>query len=99
MGFATWLFMVGFAYGLGVSWYGLLLGRLPDLPWRVAAYPFILMVLAEAFVPVGPSFLGFHPGIAVIASFIGVVIDWLTARYRHPKATTSFEVRVSAAKS
>ena len=44
MQFATWLFMVAFAYGIGIFWYDLLPGRLPHMTWRVAAYPFALMV-------------------------------------------------------
>ena len=33
--FATWLFMVAFAYGIGIFWYDLLPGRLPHMTWRV----------------------------------------------------------------
>ena len=90
---ATWLTMVAFAYGLGVFWYDLLPGKLPDLPWRVAAYPFALMVLAEAFVPIGPKFLEFHPGVAVVAALIGCVIDWIITYFRHPQAIETLEMR------
>lgn len=89
---ATWLVMVAFAYGVGVFWYDLLPGRLPTADWRVAAYPFAQMVIGEAFVPVGPGFLGFHPAIAVIAALIGVVIDWIVTTARHPRATKTFEL-------
>jgi len=58
MQFATWLFMVAFAYGIGIVWYDLLPERLPHMTWRVAAYPFALMVIGEAIVPFGPSFMG-----------------------------------------
>ncbi len=94
---ATWLFMVAFAYGIGVFWYDLLEGRLPDRTWRVAAYPFILMVLGEAYVPAGPDFLGFHPATGVIAALIGVVIDWIVTYFRRPRTVESPELRAAPA--
>ncbi|HLH74093.1 MAG TPA: hypothetical protein VKX96_12475 [Chloroflexota bacterium] len=97
MEFVTWLFMLAFAYGLGLFWYDLLPGKLPEMPWRVAAYPFALMVLAETFVPIGPTFQGFHPGDAVVASLIGVIIDWLITYFRHPQAIETLELRAQPA--
>lgn len=96
---ATWLLMVTFAYALGVFWYDLLPGKLPDIPWRVGAYPFALMVIGEAFVPVGPAFLGFHPATAVVAALIGVVIDWIITYFRHPEAVAAPELRPAAMRS
>ncbi len=94
MSVVTWLTMVAFAYGVGLFWYDLLPGKLPELPWRVAAYPFILMVIGETFVGVGPQFMGtFHVGTAVIAALVGVVIDWLITYFRHPQAIAVPELR------
>jgi hypothetical protein len=88
----TWLFMVAFAYAVGVFGYELLPGRLvQDRPWRVAAYPFGLMVLAEAYVDVGPRVFGFHPGICVIAALIGVILDWIVMSVRRPQIVPSME--------
>jgi hypothetical protein len=91
--------MVAFAYGVGLFWYDLLPGKLPELPWRVAAYPFTLMVIGEAFVGVGAQFMGFHVGTAVIAGLVGVVIDWLITYFRHPQAIAAPELRRVAAGS
>lgn len=94
---ATFLFMVAFAYGIGVFWYDLLHGQLPDRTWRVAAYPLILMVLGEAYVPAGPGFLGFHPATAVIAALVGVIIDWIVTYVRHPRTIEAPELRTAPA--
>ncbi len=95
MEFGTWLLMAAMAYGLGVFWYDLLPGKLPAHPWRVAAYPFVLMVFGQAFLPVGPSFGGIHPVTALVASLIGVIIDWLITYLRHPQAIPSLDARAS----
>jgi hypothetical protein len=92
---ATWLFMVAFAYGLAVFWYDLLPGHLPDRTWRVAAYPFALMVIGEAFVPVGPGFLGFHPATAIVAALIGVIIDWIVTTARRPHMVEAPEPHIA----
>jgi hypothetical protein len=89
---ATWLFMAAFAYGLGIFWYDLLPGKLPAMPWRATAYPFVLMVLAEAYVPVGPKFLDFHPGGAIVAGLIGCLIDWIITHFRQPQEIESSEM-------
>jgi len=93
MQFATWLFMVAFAYGIGIFWYDLLPGRLPHMTWRVAAYPFALMVLGEAIVPFGPSFMGFHVITAIIAGLIGVIIDWIVTTARQPRTIETLETQ------
>jgi hypothetical protein len=94
----TWLFMAGFAYALGVFWYDSLPGRLvQDRRWRVAAYPFGLMVLAEAYLDTGPKVFGFYPGIDVIAALIAVVIvDWIVMSARRPQIVPSMETHRTA---
>ena len=87
--------MIATAYGFGLFWYDLLPGKLPDIPWRVAAYPFAVMVLGEALVPIGPAFQAFHPITAIIASLIGVVIDWIITYFRHPQAVATPELRTA----
>ena len=96
MDIGTWLLMVAFAYGLGVFWYDLLPAKLPERPWRIAAYPFALMVLGETFVQIGPAFGGIHPITAVIASVIGTVLDWIITQLRHPQIVGSLEAPQSA---
>lgn len=96
MDLGTLLLMLGLAYGLGVFWYDLLPGTLPETAWRIAAYPFTLMVLGEVLVPFGPTFGGIHPIGAVGASFVGVLIDWLVTQARRP-ATAPLEQRPAAA--
>jgi hypothetical protein len=44
MEIGTFLFMLAFAFGLGVFEYGLLPGRVSERTWCVAAYPFALAV-------------------------------------------------------
>jgi hypothetical protein len=97
MDIGTLLLMVAFAYGIGVFWYDLIPGQLAERPWRVAAYPFAAMVIAEAFWPVEPVFGGLHVVSAVVAGLIGVVVDWAVTRYRQPTATPTPELRPSAA--
>ncbi|MBX5492930.1 MAG: hypothetical protein IRZ14_17405 [Chloroflexi bacterium] len=94
MDLGSLLFMVAFAYGLGVFWYDLLPGQLADRAWRVAAYPFALMAIGEAFVPFGPTFGGIHVITAVVASLIGVVLDWIIQVARHPAAVSTPETGV-----
>ncbi|HZU06646.1 MAG TPA: hypothetical protein VFB73_11795 [Chloroflexota bacterium] len=91
MDIGTFLFMLAFAYGLGVFWYDLLPGRLSDRTWRVAAYPFALMAFGEAFLPVGPSFAGIHVITALVAALIGVVLDWIIQTLRQPTAVPTPE--------
>ena len=88
----SFLFMLAFAYALGVFWYDLLPGQLSDRTWRAAAYPFALMAFGEAFVPYGPSFGGIHVITALIAALIGVIIDWIIQTARHPAAVPTPEL-------
>jgi hypothetical protein len=99
MEIGTFLFMLAFAYGLGVFGYDLLPGRLSDRTWRVAAYPFALMAFGEALVPMGPSFAGIHVLTALVAALIGVVIDWIIQTVRHPAAVSTPEVAATPARA
>ncbi len=99
MDIGTFLFMLAFAYGLGVFWYDLLPGRLSDRTWRVAAYPFALMAFGEAFLPYGPTFGGIHVVTALVATLIGVVIDWIIQIARHPAAVSTPEMAVAPLRS
>jgi pimeloyl-ACP methyl ester carboxylesterase len=51
MDVGTLLLMLGLSYALGLLWYDLLLGKLPQQVWRVAAYPFLGIFVAEALLP------------------------------------------------
>ncbi len=88
MDIGTLLMMVGLAYGLGVFWYDLLPVREPDKVWRVAAYPFIGIFVAEAWIAPLMSFDPKFGGIQVITAFIGsliaVLVDWAITEVRHP---------------
>jgi predicted MFS family arabinose efflux permease len=84
MDIGTVLLILLFAYGIGVFWYDLLPGRLSERAWRVAAYPFVAIVLAEALIPIGPVIGGLHVVPAVVAALIGVLLDWLVTTLRHP---------------
>ena len=98
MTIGSFLFMLAFAYGLGVFWYDLLPGQLSDRTWRAAAYPFALMAFGEAFVPYGPSFGGIHVITALIAALIGVIIDWIIQTFRHPAAVPTPELHSAPAR-
>ena len=59
MDVGTFLLMLGLAYALGLFWYDLLPGKLPEQLWRVAAYPFLGIFVAHTAASVrgrcGPS--------------------------------------------
>jgi hypothetical protein len=95
MTIGSFLFMLAFAYGLGVFWYDLLPGQLSDRTWRAAAYPFALMAFGEALVPYGPSFGGVHVITALVAALIGVIIDWIIQTARHPAAAPTPELHAA----
>jgi len=104
MDLGTLLLMVGFAYGMGVFGYDLLPGRLPTRVWRVAAYPFVAIVIAETLVVLngalgGPMFGGIHIFPAVIASLIGVLVDWAITGVRHPAMVDTLEGQRTAAQA
>lgn len=84
----TVLYMLGLAYGLGLLWYSVLPTHVPEHVWRVAAYPFATMAFGEAFGAAlkigGPTFGTIHVLTALVATFVGVVIDWAITQARHP---------------
>ncbi len=88
MDIGTLLLMVGLAYGLGVLWYDLLPVREPDKVWRVAAYPFVGIFVAEAWLsPVmwfDPKLGSIHLITAVVGSLVAVLVDWAITEVRHP---------------
>ena len=95
----TFLLMVAFAYGIGVFWYDLLPGMVSTKPWRVAAYPFAAMVIANSFLPYGPTLGDLYVVPAIVAALIGVLVDWLINWSRQPRAVEQPEsVLVAPAK-
>jgi hypothetical protein len=76
MDLGTVLLMGGVAYALGLFWYGLILGRTGDGIFRTAAYPFLAIVFAEAYLQIGPQVGHLHLVGALIASLAGVLVDW-----------------------
>ena len=93
MDLATIVLMGAVAYGLGLFWYGLILGRTQDTIWRTAAYPFLAIVFAEAYVQIGPAFGHLHLVSALLASLAGVLVDWAVGAIRgmlvSPRARTA----------
>lgn len=87
----TLLLILGFSYGIGLFWYRLLPGQFSYKIWRVVAYPFVAIVIAEALWPMGPEFGGLHIYPAIIAAAFGVVVDWLVTMLRHPRAVELME--------
>ncbi|TMA40854.1 MAG: hypothetical protein E6J71_13405 [Deltaproteobacteria bacterium] len=100
MELGTFLLLSAFAYGIGIFWYDLLPGKLAERPWRVAAYPFVGIVLAEAMTRadwLGPAFGGLHVVPLLVGSLFGVVVDWLVTSSRHPAAIVAPELHARAA--
>jgi hypothetical protein len=98
MDFGTFLLLIGFSYGIGVFWYDLLPAKLAEKPWRVAAYPFLGIVLAQALMPadyLGPAFGTLHMVPLFFGSLVGVVIDCLVTAYRHPAAISAPEMHTA----
>src|SRR5262245_33006338 len=87
--------MLGLAYGFGVLWYNLLPGQLPGRVWRVAAYPFLGIYVAQALFargfPGDPAFGGVHLVMAVVGSLVAVIVDWIVTRARRPELVPSLE--------
>jgi len=99
MDVGTFLLMLGLAYALGLFWYDLLPGRLPEQLWRVAAYPFLGIYVAETVLPsliaVDPTFGGIHLITAVVGSLVAVVVDWVVTQARHPSLVPMPEPRAA----
>ena len=97
MDLGSLLLMLGLAYGFGVLWYDLLPGELPDRVWRVAAYPFLGMWVAQAlltpYFPNDPVFGGVHLVAAIIGSIVAVIVDWIITTARRPALVSMPEPR------
>jgi hypothetical protein len=93
MDLGTVVLMGAVAYGLGLFWYGLILGRTQDGILRTAAYPFLAIVFAEQFVQIGPAYGHLHLVSALLASLVGVLVDWAVGFIRgmlaSPRARTA----------
>jgi hypothetical protein len=100
MDIGTVLLMLGVSYGLGLLWYDLLPGKLPERVWRVAAYPFLGIFVAEAILApllsFDPKFGGIHLVSALIGSLVGVIVDWVVNQARHPAMVIQPEPRMAA---
>ena len=100
MEFGTFLLLISFSYGIGIFWYDLLPAKLAEKPWRVAAYPFLGIVLAHLLMPAeyyGPAFGGFHVMPLLFGSLVGVLVDWLVTTYRQPSAIAAPELHAGRA--
>lgn len=95
MDIGTLVLMFALAYGLGVLWYQIL-GEVPSSIWRLMAYPFVAIVLAEVYVPFGPAFGGVHVLGAVAAALAGVGLDRAIQYLRHTAAAPALESRSAA---
>lgn len=82
MDLGTVLLMGAAAYALGLFWYGLILGRSHASIWRTAAYPFLAIVFAEAYLQIGPQVGHLHLVGALVASLAGVLVDWAVGTIR-----------------
>src|SRR5258708_10845080 len=76
MDVGTFLLMIGLSYALGLLWYDLLPSKLPEQVWRVAAYPFLGIFVAEALLPsvlpFDPRFGNLHVLTVLIGSLVAV---------------------------
>jgi hypothetical protein len=101
MDVGTFLLILAVSYGLGLLWYDLLPGKLPEQVWRVAAYPFLGIFVAEALLapvlPFDPKFGNLHLVTVFIGSLVAVVVDWIIRRARHPSLVLAPEARAAAA--
>jgi membrane associated rhomboid family serine protease len=72
---------------------------LPDRVWRVAAYPFVGIWVAQALLTPhfesDPVFGGVHLIAAVIGSIVAVIIDWIITTARQPSSVLAPEPRRS----
>lgn len=97
MDIGTFLLTLGLAYGMGVLWYDLLPGQLPDRVWRVAAYPLLGMWVAQALVSPyfarDPVFGGVHILAGFGGSLVAVIVDWIITSARRPAIVRAPELR------
>jgi hypothetical protein len=100
MDVGTLLLMLSLSYALGLLWYDLLPGKLPQQVWRVAAYPFLGIFVAEALLPTvltfDPKFGNLHLLTVLIGSLVAVVVDWIIQQARRPSLVLTPEARVAA---
>ena len=77
------------------------LGKLPEQVWRVAAYPFLGIFVAEALLPsvlaFDPKFGNLHLLTVLIGSLVAVVVDWVIRQARHPSLVLTPEARAAVA--
>ena len=85
-------YLLAISYGMGVLWYTIL-GRNHTSWMRMAAFPFLGLIIGEALwvnqlssnAEQGLDFLGVHIYVALVATFIGALIDvsasWLTKEH------------------
>ncbi len=101
MDVGTLLLMLGLSCALGLLWYDLLPGKLPQQVWRVAAYPFLGIFVAEALLPsvlaFDPKFGNLHLLTVLIGSLVAVVVDWIIQQARRPSLVLTPEARAAAA--
>jgi hypothetical protein len=101
MDVGTLLLMLGLSYALGLLWYDLLPGKLPQQVWRVAGYPFLGIFVAQAMLaplmPFDPKFGGLSLLTALIGSLVAVLIDWGIRQARHPSLVLAPEPHGAAA--
>ena len=81
------VYLLALAFGLGQLWYSVLDFR-HDHWMRMASYPFLGIVLGEAFVPMGPEVFGVHIMVAFVATLIACILDRVihTIRPAHEEA-------------
>src|SRR5260370_24581136 len=88
MDVGTLLLMLGLSYALGLFWYDLLPSKLPEQVWRVAAYPFLGIFVAEALLPsvlpFDPKFGNLHLLTVLIGSLVAAGVDSVIRHARHP---------------
>jgi len=80
------------------SWYDLLPGRLSERVWRVAAYPFLGIWIAEERPAFGPAFGGIHLIHAAVGSLEAVLVDWVIDRARRPAVVQQLATRAACAR-
>ena len=85
-------YLIALSYGMGVLWYTLL-GRNYTSWMRMAAFPLLGMIIGEALwinhlssnAEQGLLFLGIHIYVALVATFVGALIDvaasWLAKEH------------------
>src|SRR6266851_7217055 len=99
MDVGTFLLMLGLSYALGLLWYDLLPGKLPEQVWRVAAYPFLGIFVAEALLPsvliFDPKFGNLHLLTVPTGSLVAVVVDWIIQKARRPSLVLTPDARAA----